>query len=292
MHKEETGQVISIAKGGVGNQLFIFGAGKALAENLGYKHFIDNETGFISDSYKRSFLLDNFGVSSEILPKQLKSFSNLRSPKHKLLRSWNKILPLNLRSYIAESHDVCPTQLANLESKRKKIYLNGNWCNEQFFLKHRELIYGELSIPKPKDTKNEEILAKIQNSENSVFIHVRRVRYKSKLDLNYYIDAVQKLLSLVDNCKFFLFADDLSWAKENFKNLVEFVPIEHNANNELADLWLMSNCRHAILANSSFSWWGAWLGRKNDKKRVVIGPDNEKWPMKTAMNWRKLHFEF
>ena len=56
---------------------------------------------------------------------------------------------------------------------------------------------------------------------------------------------------------------------------------EHNIKNELADLWLMSNCRHAILANSSFSWWGAWLGRKNDKKRVVIGPDNEKWPIKT-----------
>lgn len=291
MERASRGKVITIAKGGIGNQLFIYSAGRSLAENLGYDHFIESEIGFTNDSYKRSFLLNKFPIQSTILPSHQLPFKTLKHPRHKLIRSYNKFLPLQFRSYIAESHGINPHKFQNFKSKRKHIILNGNWCDEEFFIKHSYSLRRELTPPKDDDSKNIRILERIKKSSNSAFIHVRRIRYKSKLDMEYYFNAIQKLKSQVGECDFFLFSDDFGWVNEKFKGHIDFIPVQHNKNNELADLWLMSHCKHAITANSTFSWWGAWLGKTKMEYRFIISPVNKNWSLKTPDYWEKLSFK-
>ena len=290
MQRECLGRVISIAKGGIGNQLFIYSAGRSLAENLGYDHFIESEIGFIGDSYKRNFLLSKFEIQSRVLLNHEKPFRNLRNPRHKLIRSFNKLLPMQLRGYIAENHGINPHKFQNFKTKRNQIILNGNWCDEDFFIQIKDILKKELTPPKVEDSENLKVLEQIKNSSNSAFIHVRRVRYKSKLKMEYYLNAIQNLKSRVGKCNLFLFADDFDWAKEKFKGHIDFTPVQHNKNNELADLWLMSQCKHAITANSTFSWWGAWLGKTKMEYRVIISPVNKNWSLKTPSYWEKLPF--
>ena len=289
MQRGNRGKVISIAKGGIGNQLFIYSAGRSLAENLGYTHFIESEIGFKGDSYKRHFLLNKFKIQSNVLAIHESPFKNLRNPKHKITRSFNKLLPIQFRSYIAESHGINPRKFRNLKTKRKNIILNGNWCNEDFFIEHKDILKQELAPPKVKDPENIKVLEQIKKSSNSAFIHVRRVRYKSKLKMEYYLNAIQNLKSRVGECNFFLFADDFDWAIQKFKEHIDFTPVQHNKNDELADLWLMSHCQNAIIANSGFSWWAAWL--INDDKKVVISPNNQNWHMKPANGWHTIAFQ-
>ena len=288
MNDFKKGQIISIAKGGIGNQLFIFSAGKSLAENLGYEHLIESEIGFHNDSYNRSYLLKHLNISSKILEKNSKSFTSLRSAKHKLLRTYNKFLPLNFRSYISESHGITAENFNKLDSCRKKIYLNGYWCSEDYFFKHDKIIAKELKIPNPNDSLNLSILEKIQRSPNPTFIHVRRENYHPKLGIEYYAHAINRAQSCIANSSFFLFSDDFEWAKTKLKDLVPFTAIEHNARDELADLWLMSHCKHAIIANSTFSWWGAWLGQRKENSGLIIAPDNKAWSLGIPARWKKL----
>lgn len=289
MQRGNRGKVISIAKGGIGNQLFIYSAGRSLAENLGYAHFIESEIGFKGDSYKRHFLLNKFKIQSNVLASHERPFKNLRNPKHKIIRSFNKLLPIQFRSYIAESHGINPRKLRNLKTKRNKIILSGNWCDEDFFIEHKDILKQELTPPEVKDPENIKVLEQIKKSSNSAFIHVRRVRYKSKLKMEYYLNAIQSLKSRVGECNFFLFADDFDWAIQKFKDHIDFTAVQHNKNNELSDLWLMSHCQNAIIANSGFSWWAAWL-IKGDKK-VVISPNNQNWHMKPARGWHTVTFQ-
>jgi hypothetical protein len=289
MQRGNRGKIISIAKGGIGNQLFIYSAGRSLAENLGYIHLIESEIGFKGDSYKRHFLLNKFKIQSNVLASHERPFKNLRNPKHKIIRSYNKLLPIQFRSYIAESHGINPHKLRSLKTKRKNIILNGNWCNEEFFIKHKDILKQELPPPEVKDPENIKVLEQIKKSSNSAFIHVRRVRYKSKLNMEYYLNAIQNLKSRVGECNFFLFADDFDWAMQKFKKHIDFTPVQHNQSDELADLWLMSHCQNAIIANSGFSWWAAWL--INDDKKVVISPNNQNWHMKPASGWHTIAFQ-
>lgn len=289
MQRGNWGRVISIAKGGVGNQLFIYCAGRSLAANLGFDHHIESEIGFIGDTYGRNFLLNKFPIQSKVLPSHERPFENLKDPRHKLIRSLNKILPIQYRSYIAESHGINAHKIGNFKTERKQIILNGNWCDENYFIQHKNILKKELNPPKVEDPENVKVLEQIKKSTNSAFIHVRRDRYKSKLDLQYYLNAIQNLRSKVGECNFFLFADDFGWAMDKFKGQINFTAVQHNKNNELADLWLMSHCQNAIIANSGFSWWAAWLIK--DDQKVVISPNNHKWHIKPACGWYTIPFQ-
>ena len=118
---------------------------------------------------------------------------------------------------------------------------------------------------------------------NSVSIHVRRGDYLTNpvtfqthglCDIDYYKKAIDEILDLVDKPHFFIFSDDQSWAKSNiiFGAPTDYV-MHNNSLKNYEDLRLMSYCRHHIIANSSFSWWGAWLG--NNPEKIVIAP--KKW---------------
>ena len=127
-----------------------------------------------------------------------------------------------------------------------------------------------------------EILNEIENS-NSISIHIRRGDYMSPENYNmygciatptYYKKAIKVIEEKVENPTFFVFSNDMDWVKKNIQinSRVFYIDI-NSGNGSYKDMQLMSNCKHNIIANSSFSWWGAWLNE--NKNKIVIAP--KKW---------------
>ena len=149
-------------------------------------------------------------------------------------------------------------------------YLNGYWQSEKYFIESSDIIRKELS-------PSEEILNKLNKTPlidgNSVSLHIRRTDYVTS---NGYhpvqsIDYYNKGLEIIgDYDNIFVFSDDIEWCKNNlnFKNIIFMEGFS-----DIEDLWLMSLCKHNIIVNSSFSWWGAWLNNNLGKK--IIAP--KKW---------------
>lgn len=158
-------------------------------------------------------------------------------------------------------------------------YLSGSWQSEKYF-KQIENIIRKSFIFKDIDKRNLSITEEIK-SYNSVSLHIRRGDYLGNSIYSgvcteeYYSKAIDEIItncSLTDNIKFYIFSDDKIYANQFIKKVkYPSVLIEHNKGiDSYKDMFLMSQCRHNIIANSSFSWWGAWLNNNPDK--IVIAP--------------------
>lgn len=256
---EDTRAVIAIVKGGLGNQLFIYAAARSLALRTGRELFLDQVRGFDRDGFGRSYRLDRFPIQAKPMPEAWRVAPSLKHPRHKLTRAISKLVPRNQRCYLAERHHLDAGQLTTLDPRAPRVTLLGYWQDERYFEEHAGVIRAELAPPAPQDERNRALGDELAAGE-SVFLHVRRVRYTPLLDATYYQAAVDAAVSRLDAPVFRLFGDDLEWARGSldFRG-APVTAVDHNADDELADLWLMTRCRHAIVANSSFSWWGAWL---------------------------------
>ena len=279
--------VIAIVKGGLGNQLFIFAAARALALRTGRSLYLDTSRGYTNDDYGRSYRLNRFPIKAESMPETWRIAPTLKHPRHKIIRTFNKLLPRNQRFYFGERRNSSPAQLTALQPRRDHITLLGYWQNEAYFADHATTIRTELAPPQPADEKNRALGEKFAAGE-SVFLHFRRVQYWNLLGRDYYQAAIDAVRAKLSRPHFVLFGDDLDWPQQNldFRGAnVEL--ITHNSNNELADLWLMSRCRHAVVANSSFSWWGAWLG-DTTSSRLVFAPAQVGWDVVMPDRWQRI----
>lgn len=279
--------VIAIVKGGVGNQLFIYAAARALALRTGRTLHLDTTRGYTNDDYGRSYRLNRFPIQVEPMCEGWRIAAHLKHPRHKIVRALNKLLPRNHRTYFAERHQQPPDQLTALQPHRERITLLGYWQNEAYFADAAPRLRTELAVPKPADERSAALGDKFAASE-SVFIHFRRVRYWNLLGKDYYQGAIDRICSEFARPQFVLFGDDLSWPQQSLDfhgTSTEFVT--HNTGDELADLWLMSRCKHAIVANSSFSWWGAWLGDHQPARRV-FAPAQVGWDVVMPERWQRV----
>jgi hypothetical protein len=165
---------------------------------------------------------------------------------------------------------------------KNNSYLDGGWCSEKYFMHISRVIRADFSFKKKPDPKNEKILSRI-NKCNSVSIHIRRGDYVKNAkvakifnvcDYNYYRTALNLLRKKHGSFSTYVFTDDPLWVKKNFEVFSNCTLVDHNVGlNDLEDLRLMSACKHNIIANSTFSWWAAWLNSYEDK--IVIAP--QKW---------------
>jgi hypothetical protein len=276
--------IIAIVKGGLGNQLFIYAAARALALRTGRTLYLDSTRGYTKDDYGRSYRLDRFAIKAEPMPEDWRIAPTLKHPRHKIIRALNNLLPRDQRTYFAERHNTSPAQLTALNPRREQITLLGYWQNEAYFADYATTIRTELAPPQPADEKNRALGEKFAANE-SVFVHFRRVRYWNLLGADYYQAAIDAALARLSHPHFVLFGDDLNWPQQNLDFRGASVElITHNTNDELADLWLMSRCRHAVVANSSFSWWGAWLGDKVPD-RLIFAPTHVGWEVCMPASW-------
>lgn len=158
---------------------------------------------------------------------------------------------------------------------KKDTYLCGNWQNINYFGQEDQL-RKDFTFKQELDEKNKDILKEIEET-NSISIHVRRgdflhdgLHHFFPDWLNYYGIAVAYMMKNTKQrpIKFFVFSDNIEWCKKNFMMPVTYV--ENKKEDSWKDLMLMSRCKHNIITNSTFSWWGAWLNNNADK--IVINP--------------------
>ncbi|MFC5772412.1 alpha-1,2-fucosyltransferase [Ectobacillus antri] len=166
---------------------------------------------------------------------------------------------------------------------QENIYIKGYWQNYDYFKDIENELKNDFTFQRALDEKNNNLAIKI-NNENSISIHVRRGDYylnrknQEKFgdiaNLEYYSKAISYIKERIDNPKFYIFSDNVEWVKQNLNSLEEAVYIDYNVGNDsYKDMQLMSLCKHNIIANSSFSWWGAFLNKNMEK--IVIAPG--KW---------------
>ncbi|MFI5240699.1 MAG: alpha-1,2-fucosyltransferase [Candidatus Saccharimonadia bacterium] len=158
-------------------------------------------------------------------------------------------------------------------------YLVGYWQSEKYFSDYHDTITSDFRVKSPLSGQNLEMASAI-GGVTSVSLHVRRGDYVTNANANqfhgtspldYYYAAIAALTKKVSSPSFFVFSDDPDWCKDNLKLDYPTTYVEHNAPDKgYEDMRLMSSCQHHIIANSSFSWWGAWLNPKSDK--LVYAP--------------------
>jgi len=168
----------------------------------------------------------------------------------------------------------------NLDNK----YLKGYWQSEKYFKQYEDVIREDFTFP-ALDQRNEKIAEDIFASD-SVSIHVRMGDYVNHplhggiCDLEYYAKAIEIIYAKIREPRFFIFSNDIAWCQNNL-GLSNAVYVEGNyGDKSYIDMQLMSLCKHNIIANSSFSWWGAWLNQNIDK--IVIAP--KKWFNDSTIN--------
>lgn len=267
-------------KGGLGNQLFSYAFSKVLAVKLKKKLEIDTTTGFIKDQYSRASKVQRFDSNyheSSYLSKALfylnKAFPRLTS----FLFYTFYINELNAREKVQLNF--------NFLAKKKYIFCEGYFQSYKYFQQYEDVIKDSIEF-KFKKTEFIELLFKKIESNNSVAVHIRRLAYDNLLEMNYYFDAIKIIQTKIFKPVFFIFSDDLAWCEENFQFVENKYFVRHDVNDEVADLTLMSLCKHFIIANSSFSWWGAWLS--NYPEKIVIAPSLTNIGVKDAFypkNW-------
>lgn len=276
--------------GGLGNQMFQY----ALARNLAEKRFasLKLDVSDFAPGMDRRYNLQCFNIQEHIASQaetenflkeeQTKSETN----KFQLLRKLgNRITGGRFAFHsevVVEKYEDCGVFNSAILQKKGSLYLMGCWQTEKYFKEIRNVLLKEFTIKYPQEEKNKMFGADIQNC-NSVSIHVRRGDYISDpvtyekhgvCSLDYYSRCVDHISRLVSNPHFFVFSDDPTWVRENIKLSHPVTYVNHNDDlRNYEDMVLMSKCKHNIIANSSFSWWGAWLNRNPDK--IVCAP--QRW---------------
>jgi hypothetical protein len=266
--------------GGLGNQIFQYATAKAIAIKKNDVLKLDINS-FKNDSFKRDYKLDNFNIKEDIA--NFIEIRKLRGTFNITEKFCNKF-KLNVskaNTYYKEQKQMFFDR--DIFNKNSNLYLDGYWQNENYFSNIREYLL-KVFIPKSISNIAREYLNEIQKC-NSISLHIRRKDYLNLKDiyyiceLDYYQKAIQIIQDKVENPKFFIFSDDIDWCKNNLN--IEAIYIENTT--DIEDMYLMKNCKHNIIANSTFSWWGAWLNE--NKNKIVIGP--KKWFVKKE--WQNLN---
>ena len=267
-------KVIARIKGGLGNQLFCYAAARRLALVNNAELVIDHVTGFIRDrTYRRRYALDHFSI-----PCRKANPSERMWPFERYRRGlaiWRaRGLPFEQRQYIKQEGEGFDPRLLSLKF-RQTLYLDGLWQSERYFEDADAQIRDDLRMEAPIDDKNLAMSQRIQRCK-AVALHVRWFEapaalqgpvalQSNNLSLDYYTRAIVRIQERVDDAHFFVFSDDPELARKKLS-------LSKSQATTVLHLWLMTQCRHFIVANSTFSWWGAWLANYSEKIIVAPGP--------------------
>ncbi|MBC7809591.1 MAG: alpha-1,2-fucosyltransferase [Burkholderiales bacterium] len=270
---------------GLGNQLFQYAAGRRLAEAKQVPLKLD--TRWFNRSSLRTYKLPHYNIMAEMAsPAEIARFTtrNLQSKAWRYLH--RRLLPHPLRRYYKEGKKFHYDP--HFDRLPDDVYLQGWLQHEDYFKPIAAIIRRELMLCTALDSANLAMADQIRGIE-SVSLHIRRGDYLEPqiratfglMSLDYYARAVQQVSQRVAQPHFFIFSNDLEWAKANLRIdfPVTFVDI-NTEEQDYADLYLMSQCKHHIIANSTFSWWGAWLGEH--PSQVVYAP--HQWRVNPKLN--------
>jgi len=269
---EHQNAIIAGLSGGLGNQLFQYAAARALSIKLNLPLKLD--VSWFSNIPNRNFALTPYSIEAEICEQ-------------------NHFIPNFLRPYINRfSKRYCMTRMGSIVFRERNfafnetfnnisspVFLEGYWQSEKYFKDASAHIHNDFILKEPISSECRSILDEINNS-HSICVHIRRGDYVSDpltaqthgtCSLEYYEHNVAELARMAQTPHCFVFSDDCQWVRDNLNLSCPSTIVDiHTGDEAHLDLFLMSSCQDFIIANSSLSWWAAWLGKHKQKK--VIAP--------------------
>ncbi|OGM93880.1 hypothetical protein A2524_00615 [Candidatus Wolfebacteria bacterium RIFOXYD12_FULL_48_21] len=265
--------IIIKLKGGLGNQMFQYACAKHLAERNGDVLKLDislyQPGNAPAGDTARSYALGAFSISAQVASKE-----EVRRVRGLLwhimalaMKVINRVRPIS--SYMFD-----PQVL----ERRGNVYLDGYFQSERYFKDIKACIRNEFRLREPMGEQAQAMLRDIDGSD-SVSLHIRRGDYVTNKNANafhgtcppeYYHAAIKEIGKHVHSPKFFIFSDDIEWAKADVGMPAHATYVSRDGIADYEELLLMSKCKHNIIANSSFSWWGAWLNANSNK--IVVAP--------------------
>lgn len=274
--------IITHIIGGLGNQMFQYAAGRALALANGVPLHLD-VSGFEGYGLHQGFELHRvFGCEAPLASnEEVGAVLGWRSaPLVRRILVRSELTKLRGQAFVVEPHFHYWPGIRNLPAT---VYLQGYWQSERYFAAVADAIRADFSFRQPLSAINAAIAEKIGAGGAAVSLHVRRGDYVSNpttyaahglCSLDYYRAAVHHVAERIEAPEFFVFSDDIEWVRNKLGIDFPCHYVDHNQGVEsYNDMRLMSLCRHHIIANSSFSWWGAWLNPREDK--IVVAP--QRW---------------
>ena len=265
--------IITKLMGGLGNQMFQYALGRRLAHDRGVALKLDlswfRDAQAIGVDTVREYALTGWHVQAS--PATEEDLSRVTGQRGILTR----LGLARLRLVRERGFGFDKTVLRAPD----RALLTGYWQSEKYFKSIREVLLGDFTLVTPPCRHVAALFGQVRNP-SAVAVHVRRGDYvrNSKTNefhglcpIEYYVDAAKRIADQVANPLFFVFSDDPGWVRDNLKLDWPMIQVAHEPHcTPHQDIWLMSQCSHHIIANSSFSWWGAWLCRNEDK--IVIAP--------------------
>jgi hypothetical protein len=267
--------------GGLGNQMFQYAFGRRLAAAECDVRF-DAVNGFAGDFYGRKFALDRFRAHPQLAsPADIPAGMRLVPPWHRIAKAAWLAVPPRWRSVVYE-REMYRFDAAMVATRKRGYYI-GYWQAEEYVAPIREILQDEFGLRSPVRPEVQRLIQEME-SHRSISIHARRnhgVGARGEVNLqardfhgacgeDFFRQAVAEI-GVGSNTTCFIFSDNPEWAKANLRLEVNCRYVSDLGPwSDAEELALMSACHHHVISNSSFSWWGAWLGRNPDK--VVVAP--------------------
>lgn len=268
--------------GGLGNQMFQYAIGRYLSLKHSTQlkfdiYYQKTRTDFNPEDIEDLFRIYNLPVeiaSNEDIRKICSLRNSFRIPfiSHFILKTQN---------YFKEENIMFNPKILSVPDNS---YLDGYWQTEKYIIDIRKQLIKDFTLTEELTGNNMTTAESINRTENSVSIHIRGRDYLNNqatnsthfvCDFNYYNSCIEYITQRFDNPYYFIFTDDPDWVKDGFPIKYPHTIIQNNQwnKNSHIDMHLMSLCKHNIVANSSFSWWAAWLNQ--NEKKTVLSP--AKW---------------
>ncbi len=276
MKKNDNTPIVIRLHAGFGNQLFQYALGYALSKRSGLPFALDISS---FETYTlRGYELDKLSISAPKISNEdatdiRNNFYRSRIAKY-LNRNMQKFLNPFSRSYVVESEQSFHPQVLEI---KHPCYIEGYWQSEKYFYEYRNELLAQFAPRSEPGEYQRSLISEIRTTE-SVAIFVRRgdcVSIPEYFDLcteKYRIGAVEIMHNLLQKPRFYIFSDDIEWCKQNFDFLENKVFIDQELDDAVQNMELASNCKHFIIANSTFAWWAAW--KSTHPSKVVIAPKN------------------
>jgi hypothetical protein len=265
-------------KGGLGNQMFQYAFGRRMAiQNSDELRLDIAGLRKTAAETKRDYALGVFAIHADIAGPE--ETAQIKYPYGLLSKAMRFIDAKVFRKFHVQYDPKITTQTGDM-------YLDGFFQDERYFKDIESTLRKEFALKDRMSDPARLVAEQIAASENSVSLHIRRGDYVTDAKTNahhgtcgpeYYADAIAFLRDKVDPCSFFIFSDDIAWVKENM-SIENATYVSSPEIQDYEELILMSMCEHNIIANSTFSWWGAWLNAHEGK--IVIAP--RQWTTKST----------
>lgn len=262
-------------KGGLGNQLFQYAVGYAMHRELNQPLQFNPAFNKTMTARKLGFLDlhvdDRQIVDTKDLPWQIGFMHN------RYVNKGMRILKLSKHHfqdyvYFLEPQGRYYPEFFDIQSLN--IYLDGYYQTEKYFVKYRADLLRQFRQNYVLDEEYMTVLERVLGC-NSVAVHIRRGDFRNNrhhfvLPTEYYLNSIKYIRKHIKEPEFFFFSDDMPWVRENFGEQKNFHYIALNTqHSEIDEMMLMKNCHHIIAANSTFSWWAAWLNEHDDVIKIV-----------------------